>query len=206
MIIKLKDSLFQSEHNTYEFLEFAKESISHDPADVFEGNENLEEKVDELFPEENNNNNNNNEVSFKDHAEEEENYKQENDLNHDFNYDENNDNLNNENFDNNNNDNNENSFSLNKQANKFKKSYEEAAEQEALKTEQKNSNIDKDILDCLKKNKKAKDNNSFKDVRSKLNHDAANVIYRMLCLAQREKIDIIQKELNDAEQTFVKLC
>jgi len=79
-------------------------------------------------------------------------------------------------------------------------------EKESLKTEQKNSNVDKHILDFLKKNKKAKNNLSFKDFSKKVDHEPANVFYRMLCLAQREKIEMIQNEINDAEKTFIKLC
>jgi len=197
MIIKIKDSLFQNEHDTYEFLEYAKDRIPHDPADVFEGIENLEEKVNELFSE----NNDNNKTEY-------EGINKLEDLKEDFNENlnfEENYNFNDKNDNNHDNDN-ENDFSLNK-AVAGKYNIDDEGKDEAMKIEQKNSTIDKEILDCLKnKNKKAaKDNKSFKDISEKLNYDAANVFYRMLCLAQMEKIDIIQNQMDDGEQTFVKL-
>lgn len=83
----------------------------------------------------------------------------------------------------------------------FNNNYENEAEQKKIK--QNYVNIDNNILTYLE-NKKSK-NVSFENIVNNISHDPANIFYRILSLAQKEKIDLIQKDILQNDKIFVKL-
>jgi len=202
LIIEFKEDLYQSKSDIFNFIENTNEIFSFDPSVVFEENNNqeLEEHINQIFLEEENKNN------LEDEKEDEYNY----DL-----LNTNQDELNNENCIIAENDHNKyqnlgkENESLSDRKNisfggeNMKLNSKEKNKSELLKDNQINTKIDNNILTYIK-NKNSK-NINFTKVKENINHDPANIFYRMLCLAQREKIQIIQKEINDAENTFIKI-
>lgn len=191
-ITNIKEFLFQNDYDTSKIFEFITHNYSIDPSEIFENGDFLDEKIQELFEEDNN-------YSLKDQVKEDEYENKEKEMEdhenekiealNDFNeFLEQN-----EEFISNPNEESKISF----------KREEETKVNNDLKSNKKYSDIDKDIMKYMKKKKS--DDLKFTNINDNLNHNSADVFYRILSLAQREKIEIVQNEINEIDQIFIKL-